>query len=119
MFTTKKCALRRNGHLPGGLQVRDAIRLGIVFIAVFAACSLPVVAHGDAATAQIEAGHLRIEFDRRLHSRVIARFDKTETALGPLTASETLTTAGKVWTDFPLTSQKQERVKDAFGGGRG
>ncbi len=47
----------------------------------------------------------------------MARFDKTETVLGPFSASETLTTAGKVWTDFPLASQKQEPVHDAFGQG--
>src|SRR3984957_5239775 len=89
----------------------------IVFVAVFASCSLAVVADSPAAKPQIQAGNLRVEFDNRLRSRVVARFDKTETVLGPLTASETLTTAGKAWTEFPLTSQKQERVKDAFGGG--
>ena len=112
MFATTK-----RDHLPAKLRVWDAIRLGLVFIAVFAACSFPVAANGDVATAQIEAGHLRIEFDHRMHSRVIARFDKVETVLGPLTASETLTTADKQWTDFLLTSQKQDRVKDNFGAG--
>ena len=89
----------------------------IVFMAVFASCSLAVAADSPSGKPQIQAGNLRVEFDNRLRSRVVARFDKTETVLGPFTASETLTTAGKVWTDFLLTSQKQERVKDAFGGG--
>ena len=80
-------------------------------------CSLAVAADSPAGKPQIQGGNLRVEFDNRLRSRVVARFDKKETVLGPFTASETLTTAGKVWTEFPLTSQKQERVKDAFGEG--
>ena len=32
---------------------------------------------------------MRIEFDNRLRSRVVARFDKKETVMGPFTASET------------------------------
>ncbi len=67
--------------------------------------------------AQIEGGHLRIEFDSRLRSRVVARFDKTETVLGPFTASETVTAGGKLWSEFLLTSQTHARIKDAFGQG--
>ena len=81
-------------------------------------CSLAVAADSPAGKPQIQGANLRVEFDNHLRSRVVARFDKTETVLGPFTASETLTTAGKVWTEFLLTSQKQERVKDAFGEGK-
>jgi hypothetical protein len=76
---------------------------GIVFLAVFASCFLAPAADAPAGKAQIQAGNLRIEFDHRLRSRLVARFDKRETVLGPFSASETLTTAGKVWTDFTLT----------------
>ncbi len=38
--------------------------------------------------------------------------------MGPFTASETLTTTGKLWTEFVLTSQKQAPIKDAFGEGK-
>jgi alpha-galactosidase len=37
--------------------------------------------------------------------------------MGPFTASESVTAAGKTWTEFPLTSEKHERVSDAFGMG--
>jgi len=84
---------------------------------VFASCSLAIAADTPAGKAQIQAGNLRVEFDGRLRSRVVARFDKTETVLGSFSASETLTTAGKVWADFLLTSQKQERIHDTFGQG--
>src|ERR1700723_844547 len=66
---------------------------------------------------QIQGGKIRIEFDRSLRSRVVACFDKKETVLGPFTASETVTTAGKLWTIFLLTSQKHDRTKDSFGVG--
>ena len=95
------------------LLVISGIRSGIVFLALFMSCSFAVAA----GNPQIQGAHLRIEFDGRLQSRVVARFDKTETVLGPFTASETLTTAGKVWTEFLLTSQKQAPIKDAFGVG--
>ena len=48
---------------------------------------------------------------------MVACFDKKETVLGPFTASETVTTADKLWTGFLLTSQKHERIKDTFGEG--
>ena len=76
--------------------------------------------HTEAAAAddpQIQAQNLRIEFDQRLHSRVVARFDGKDTPLGPFTASETLANAGKTEGDFLLTSQNHERVNDTFGAG--
>ena len=66
---------------------------------------------------QIQGASLRIEFDHNLRSRVVARFDNKETAMGPFTASESVTAADKAWTEFPLTSEKHERVSDAFGKG--
>src|SRR5690242_9942720 len=66
---------------------------------------------------QIQGANLRIEFDHNLRSRVIARFDNKETAMGTFTASESVTAADKAFTEFPVTSQKHERVSDAFGKG--
>src|SRR5271156_1295282 len=106
MFPTTKTALRDHRNFRRTQQAMGAIRCGIVFMVVFTSCLLAVAADGPPGKAQIQAGNLRVEFDNRLRSRVVARFDKTETVLGPFTASETLTTAGKVWTEFPLTTQK-------------
>jgi alpha-galactosidase len=66
---------------------------------------------------QIQGANLRVEFDHNLRSRVVARFDNKETEMGPFTASETVSSAGRVWSVFPLTSQKHDRVSDAFGPG--
>ena len=66
---------------------------------------------------RIQGGNLRVEFDNRLRSRVVARFGKTETVMGPFTASETVTTTDTTLTGFLLSSQKRERTKDTFGEG--
>jgi alpha-galactosidase len=66
---------------------------------------------------QIQGANLRIEFDHNLRSRVIARFDNKEIVTGPFTVSESITSADHAWTEFPLQSQKHERVKDAYGAG--
>ena len=58
---------------------------------------------------QIQGANLRIEFDRDLHSRVVARFDGNDTTVGPFSASETIAAADKSWTDFPMTNQKRRR----------
>ncbi len=88
-------------------------------MAVFTSCLLAAAADSPAGKPQIQGGNLRVEFDNRLRSRVVARFDKTETVLGPFTASETLTTAGKVWTGIPSdlaetgAGQRRFRAGDA------
>jgi alpha-galactosidase len=77
----------------------------------------PQAASAQSAIAQIQGEHLRIEFDRSLRSRVIARFDGKEIALGPFVASETAAIGDKPRTSFALASQKQARVNDAIGAG--
>jgi alpha-galactosidase len=69
------------------------------------------------STPQIQSEHLRIEFDRYLHSRVVARFDGKETTMGPFAASESTSIADRTWSEFSLVSQKSERVNDDFGAG--
>ena len=91
--------------------------LWIIFITVFAASSFAIAADVRTGNPQIQGGKVRVEFDNHLRSRVVARFDKKETVMGPFTASETVTTADKPWTEFLLTSQKHERTKDTFGEG--
>jgi alpha-galactosidase len=84
---------------------------------VLAFCASAAAADAPTGKPQIQGCNLRIEFDNNLRSRVVARFDKKETVMGPFTASETVTTADKTWAGFLLTSQKRERTKDAFGEG--
>jgi alpha-galactosidase len=69
-------------------------------------------------SAVIEAANLRIEFDGKMHSRVIARFDRKNIVMGPFAASETLNTEGAELTDFTLAGVKQESVSDSLGAGK-
>jgi alpha-galactosidase len=71
-----------------------------------------------AVKAEIAGKNLRVEFDRMLRSRVVARFDNRETRLGPFTASESVTTTGNTVKQFIFSSQKSERVNDSIGAGQ-
>jgi len=117
MSSTKSAILPSHTNLLRELESTSATGLWIALILGLAVCSPSAVARGRAGTAQIQGGNLRIEFDNHLRSRVVARFDKTETVMGPFTASETVTTADKLWTGFLQSSQKHERTKDSFGEG--
>src|ERR1700677_2655067 len=108
-FPSRKTTLRLDRCL---LRSPATTKAWIILTAVLMLCLLPVPAEIPTAAPQIQGGNLRVEFDNRLRSRVVARFDKTETVLGPFTASETVTTAGKLWIGFFLTSQKHTRTKD-------
>ena len=117
MLSTQDKALRPDRNFLQKLRAMIALGAWIVFIIVFPSCSLTAAANTPAGKPQIQGGNLRIEFDNRLRTQVVARFDKTETVMGPFTASETVTTTDKQWTGFLLTSHKRERIKDAFGEG--
>ncbi|MEQ1473001.1 MAG: glycoside hydrolase family 36 protein [Candidatus Acidiferrum sp.] len=66
---------------------------------------------------RIQSSSLRIEFDKNMRSRVVARFKGKEVPLGAFSASETVKGNERSWYDFALTSQSHERVTDNFGGG--
>jgi alpha-galactosidase len=76
-------------------------------------------AGGTAAATelQIQSSILRIEFDRDLHSRVVALFSPAPEPVTPFSASETVTGTDRNWSDFALTSSRQEPVSDIFGAG--
>ncbi len=61
---------------------------------------------------------MRIEFDGKLHSRVVPLFDGSAKPLVPFSASETVTGVGQTWSDFALTSSHLERISDNFGSGQ-
>ena len=70
-----------------------------------------------APLAQIQSPSLRIEFDKQMRSRVVARFNGKEVPLGGFSASETVKGSERAWYDFVLESQKQEHVSDVYGRG--
>jgi len=117
MCSTKTRILQSDNNPLRKLKAATTTRLWVALTIGFASWSPAVAADGPTGKPQIQGGNLRIEFDNHLRSRVVARFDKTKTLMGPFTASETVTTADKPWTGFLLTSQKHGRTKDAFGEG--
>jgi len=70
-----------------------------------------------ASLAQIQSPSLRIEFDQKMHSRVVARFGEKEIPLGTFSASESVKSSERSWYDFALSSQTHERVTDNYGAG--
>jgi alpha-galactosidase len=71
--------------------------------------------HGS--SAQIQSPSLRVEFDKNMRSRVVARFNGNEVPVGAFSASETLKGIERSWLDFVLASQTRERVTDTYGKG--
>jgi len=65
--------------------------------------------------ARVENRNLVVEFDRRLHTRVIARFGGTETILGPFAASETIRVGGRERKDFTFEETARRSGRDRLG----
>jgi alpha-galactosidase len=116
-FSRKRAILQSDNNLFRRPSAATAAILWIFFTTAFATYSFAATGESPSSNPQIQGGNVRIEFDNHLRSRVVACFDKKETAMGPFTASETVTTADKPFTAFLLTSQKHERMKDNFGEG--
>jgi alpha-galactosidase len=74
-------------------------------------------AYAADAAASLPAEHIRLEFDRSMHSRVIARFGR-EIPLGPFTASETIRINGRDVNDFAFTSSAESSFQDRLGSAR-
>jgi alpha-galactosidase len=79
--------------------------------------TIPPGVDSSATDLLIQSPVLRIEFDRNLHSRIVALLDPSPKPLTSFSASETVTGVGRTWTDFALTSSHRSTVTDAFGTG--
>jgi alpha-galactosidase len=76
------------------------------------------VAAGAEAVMRVDSKNLVVEFDRRLHSRVLARFGGNQTALGPFVASETVRVNGRELRDFDLQETARRSGRDRLGAKR-
>lgn len=77
----------------------------------------PIPSQVEPGPWTLQSPSLRIEFDARMRSRVVARSGARETLLGPFSTSESLTGEKRTWKEFNLLSHRRERVTDAFGAG--
>ena len=68
--------------------------------------------------AQADGRNIRIEFNEMMHSRVVAKFEGREIAIGDFAPSESLTVAGKEIQDFTLHEVNHESVRDAMCAGQ-
>jgi alpha-galactosidase len=96
---------------------RSSLKLAWVGGIILSAGALTLV-RSAVDSAAVEAGNIRLEFDGKMHSRVIARFDRKDIVMGPFAASETLSVDGTDLTDFALAGVKQASVKDSLGAGK-
>jgi alpha-galactosidase len=65
----------------------------------------------------IKGKEITIEFNQKLHSRVISKIDGNIITLGDFDASEYIQNGTTLWTTFPYKSQKTSRVDDQIGEG--
>src|ERR1035437_2296983 len=93
------------------------IIFGVLFVVGQATASADQTATDSVSSAHIESSSLRIEFDRNMRSRVVARFNANEVPIGAFSASETVKGNERSWYNFALASQRRERITDSFGAG--
>ena len=72
---------------------------------------------GGVESAAVDGDGIRLEFDSRMRSRVVATF-ASEEALGPFEESETLLTAAGSLGNFVLEGREERTVNDSLGDGR-
>jgi alpha-galactosidase len=72
---------------------------------------------GESDRLRVQGPGIRLEFDQRLHSRVVARLGAREIALGGFTPAEYVSIGGAELRDFPLERQASAPVQDALGKG--
>lgn len=66
----------------------------------------------------IEGENIKIEFNKSMHSRVIAKFDGRSIHVGNFTSSEYLTVAGKKLADFQFKMLNSNSINDSIGSGK-
>ena len=71
-----------------------------------------------AAAVSVAGKGIELEFDDRLHSRVLDVSDGSRTALGPFSAAEAVQTSSGERADFALVDHSEEPFTDALGPGR-
>jgi len=69
------------------------------------------------AVVHVDGKHIRIDFDKTLHSRIIAKFGRENVIIGDFSPSEFVIVSGDEVTDFIFRNQGKEKFKDKIGTG--
>jgi alpha-galactosidase len=107
---------------------RSIISTGCVLLALVLPCwnrqqsnrpspTSPEKSNSASPDLGIQSSVLRIEFDGKLHSRVVPLFDGVLKPLAPFGPSETLSGVERTWKDFTFISSHRENISDVFGTG--
>ncbi len=70
-----------------------------------------------AETVRIDGKNIRVEFDRSMHSRIVALFPPRERVIGGFSPSEYISVSGKEVGEFSLQNEHREAVTDRLGRG--
>lgn len=70
-----------------------------------------------AAGGRVQSKGIRIEFDSKMHSRVVALFGGRERVIGDFAPSDFIRISGRDVADFELRDEKREPVRDRLGPG--
>ena len=82
---------------------------------ILAVLALMATAGFAAQGARISPFSIRIEFDKTLHSRVVAFFGGKERVIGTFTPSESIRVSGHDITDFSQQKHLEQGFRDRFG----
>ena len=88
------------------------------WLAAAAVTAMPAAAAPQTSAASLSAGQVRVEFDARLRTRVVAILGPDEVVLGPFTASESVSAGPTEIEDFAFEARREERIEDRVGPGR-
>ncbi len=98
------------------------MRIGVAAAAVAGGVTFGALAASappeSTPVASLGGGSIRVEFDPRLWTRVVATFDGREAPLGTFLASERIIVAGREVSDFGHSRHEEQPVEDALGRGR-
>lgn len=72
---------------------------------------------GQEKIVRVETREIRIEFNERMHTRVVARMNARETPLGGFQPSEFISLVPGAVKDFTLRRTSAERIRDRIGAG--
>src|SRR5579862_6016917 len=78
-------------------------------------CALTCAFAGEGA--RVEGKNIRIDFDGKMHSRVVAVLGGREHVIGSFTPSEFIVVSGREVRDFSLEAQKHDSIRDPLGPG--
>ncbi len=92
------------------VELRTAVAFGLLL-------ATQLVHAAGIESAAVDGDGIRLEFDSRMRSRVVASF-VGEAPLGPFEESETLLTTAGALADFALEGREEGAVSDALGAGR-